>query len=232
MFKCVIKDRRESTRGSKQEHFLNSLIRLTNDNVVIVSPGKKMSKKNGRIGSKVGYGSIPVPIPIPIPIHKNSNKNKNKELRHNNNQYNIMNHRNNILSSSPSMIISIVVVVLIVTVTVTAINNNSNNNNGEGNINNKKSNEDNNNNSNEWKLHILDADAYPMATCPDGSQGAYYVREGNSIDTNKADNVNDDDGQYANCVTRSNMKWGSTSIDDNNDDATNYLDWANTSYFS
>jgi hypothetical protein len=66
-----------------QEHFLNYLIRLTNDNVVIVSPGKKMSKTDGSI-----------PVPIPISIHKNSNNKKNKELFHNNNQYNIMNHKN------------------------------------------------------------------------------------------------------------------------------------------
>jgi hypothetical protein len=99
-----------------------------------------------------------------------------------------MNRMNNVLSLSPSKIISIIAVILIattaatVTVTVTANATATNNRNGEGDNNN---NNKVNTNNNEWKLHMLNADTYPMAKCLDGSQGAYYVREGNEMDSSK-----------------------------------------------
>ena len=95
-----------------------------------------------------------------------------------------MNRMNNVLSLSPSKIISIVAVILIVTtaatVTVTVTATNNRNGEGDNNNNNKV-----NTNNNEWKLHMLNADTYPMAKCLDGSQGAYYVREGNEMDSSK-----------------------------------------------
>mmetsp|Transcript_12067 Transcript_12067/g.11791 ORF Transcript_12067/g.11791 Transcript_12067/m.11791 type:complete len:544 (-) Transcript_12067:74-1705(-) len=36
----------------------------------------------------------------------------------------------------------------------------------------------NNQSSREWKLHRLDLEKYPLATCLDGSPGAYYIRPG------------------------------------------------------
>ena len=42
----------------------------------------------------------------------------------------------------------------------------------------------------EWKLHLLDLEKYPLATCLDGSPGAYYIRPGAAADNVMTTNDN------------------------------------------
>eukprot|EP00588_Corethron_pennatum_P011358 CAMPEP_0194267132 /NCGR_PEP_ID=MMETSP0169-20130528/1769_1 /TAXON_ID=218684 /ORGANISM="Corethron pennatum, Strain L29A3" /LENGTH=471 /DNA_ID=CAMNT_0039007941 /DNA_START=64 /DNA_END=1479 /DNA_ORIENTATION=- len=83
-------------------------------------------------------------------------------------------------------------------------------------------------NKREWKLHRLDLQKYPLATCLDGSPGAYYIRPGTATgpEINSKVFLHMEGGAWcydnASCYERSKSHLGST-VDDT-DDA---LSWAN-----
>lgn len=80
----------------------------------------------------------------------------------------------------------------------------------------------------QWKLHRLSSSEYPLATCLDGTQGAYYVRPGSDGNSRKVlvhfqgggfcaaigkDPSFETKCNHRNCKERAKMKRGSTKND-------------------
>jgi uncharacterized protein (DUF779 family) len=129
------------------------------------------------------------------------------------------------MNELPFGLIYYVLVIIGTTVSAAAINSTDTTNQNQ-----------NNQSSREWKLHLLDLEKYPLATCLDGSPGAYYIRPGSATADNimrvndKSNNNNNNNNKVflhiegggwccdtcsETCYERSKTSFGSTANDTN-----------------